>query len=306
MTWKLVIHGGCGAMRPDTVPAAQEEQARVGLNAALDAGEAILAAGGSALDAVEAAARVLEEDPCFNAGRGSVLSANGVVELDAAIMDGNDRRAGAAAGMRTTRAPIHAARAAMEHSPHVLLTYEGADEFAREQGLEQVENNWFVTPQRQAQLDKVMAAGGKFDADIKYGTIGAVACDVNGHVAAATSTGGLTAKRWGRIGDSPLIGAGTYADDRAAAVSATGLGEAFIRAAAAHELCARMRLGGEQLQAALDAVLSDVKALGGTGGLIAVAPTGEAAWGFTTPGMYRGVASPGGREVAIYAEVAAR
>ncbi|MGH6783135.1 MAG: isoaspartyl peptidase/L-asparaginase family protein [Sphingomicrobium sp.] len=306
MTWKLMVHGGCGAMRPNTVSSEQEEQARIGLNSALDAGEAVLAAGGSALDAVEAAARVLEEDPSFNAGRGSVLSASGVVELDAAIMDGRDRRAGAVAGMRTTRAPINAARAAMEHSPHVLLTYDGADQFARDQGLEQVENGWFVTPQRKSQLDKVMAAGGKFDADIKYGTVGAVACDVNGHVAAATSTGGLTAKRWGRIGDSPLIGAGTYADDRAAAVSATGLGEAFIRAAAAHELCARMRIGGEQLQGALDAVLADVRSLGGTGGLIAVAPSGEAAWGFTTPGMYRGVAGPDGREVAIYADVATR
>ena len=306
MTWKLVIHGGCGAMRPDTVPASEEEQARAGLNAALDAGEAVLAAGGSALDAVEAAARVLEEDPSFNAGRGSVLSASGAVELDAAIMDGRDRRAGAVAGLRTTRAPILAARAAMEHSPHVLLTYEGADEFARGQGLEQVENRWFVTPQRQAQLDKVMAAGGKFDADIKYGTIGAVACDANGHVAAATSTGGLTAKRWGRIGDSPLIGAGTYSDDRAAAVSATGLGEAFIRAAAAHELCARIRIGGEALQEALDAVLADVRDLGGTGGLIAVVPAGEAAWGFTTPGMYRAMAGADRREVAIYADPSAR
>lgn len=306
MTWKLMVHGGCGAMRPDTVSSEQEEQARAGLNASLDAGEAVLAAGGSALDAVEAAARVLEEDASFNAGRGSVLSASGTVELDAAIMDGSDRRAGAVAGLRTTRAPIYAARAAMKHSPHVLLTYDGADQFAREQGLEQVENGWFVTPQRKAQLDKVMTAGGKFDADIKYGTVGAVACDAHGHVAAATSTGGLTAKRWGRIGDSPLIGAGTYADNRAAAVSATGLGEAFIRAVAAHELCARLRLGGEQLQEALDAVLADVKALGGTGGLIAVGPTGEAAWGFTTPGMYRGVAGPGGREVAIYADVAAR
>ena len=306
MAWKLVIHGGCGAMRPDTVPAGQEEKARAGLNAALDAGEAVLAAGGNALDAVEAAARVLEEDPCFNAGRGSVLGASGLVELDAAIMDGSDRRAGAVAGLRTTRAPIHAARAAMEHSPHVLLTYEGADEFARERGLEQVDNRWFVTPQRQAQLDKIMAAGGRFDTDIKYGTIGAVACDSHGHVAAATSTGGLTAKRWGRIGDSPLIGSGTYADDRAAAVSATGLGEAFIRAAAAHELCARMRIGGETLQQALDGVLADVGDLGGTGGLIAVAQSGEAAWGFTTPGMYRAMAGPDGREVAIYAELPAR
>jgi beta-aspartyl-peptidase (threonine type) len=302
MSWTLVIHGGCGAMRPETLSPEQEEQARAGLNAALDAGEAVLAASGSALDAVEAAARVLEDDPAFNAGRGSVLAADGQVELDAAIMDGAGRRAGAVAGMRTTRAPISAARAAMEHSPHVLLTYDGADGFAREQGLEQVSNDWFVTPARRAQLDKVMAAGGKFDTDIKYGTIGAVAVDDAGHVAAATSTGGLTAKRWGRIGDSPLIGAGTYADDRNCAVSATGLGETFIRAVGAHQMAMRMTLGGEKLQQALDAVLSDVAALGGNGGLIAVAPSGEAAWGFTTPGMYRGMAKAGEREVHVFAE----
>jgi len=302
MTWTLVIHGGCGAMRPDRLPPEQEEAARTGLNAALDAGGEILSVGGSALDAVEAAARVLEEDPAFNAGRGSVLSAQGRVELDAAIMDGRDRRAGAVAGLRTTRAPVSAARAAMEHSPHVLLTYDQADAFAAARGLEQVANEWFVIPERRAQLDRVMAAGGAFDTDIKYGTIGAVACDAHGHVAAATSTGGLTAKRWGRIGDSPLIGAGTYADDRSAAVSATGLGEAFIRAVGAHELAARMRLKGEGLQQALDAVLADVASLGGSGGLIAVSPSGEAAWGFTTPGMYRGKASAAGREVAVYSE----
>ena len=302
MNWSLMIHGGCGAMRPDRLPPEQEDRARVGLSAALDAGEAILASGGSSLDAVEAAARVLEDNPAFNAGRGSVLAADGRVELDAAIMDGRDRRAGAVAGLATTRAPVSAARAAMEHSPHVLLTYAGADRFARERGLDQVANDWFITPERRAQLDKVLAAGGAFDADIKYGTIGAVACDMAGHVAAATSTGGLTAKRWGRIGDSPLIGAGTYADDRAAAVSATGLGEAFIRAVAAHELAARIRLTGARLQDALDAVLADVGTLGGTGGLIAVSPTGEAAWGFTTPGMYRARASAAGREVAVYSE----
>ena len=302
MDWTLVIHGGCGAMRPDCLPPEQEESARAGLNAALDAGEAILAQGGEALDAVEAAARVLEEDPAFNAGRGSVLSADGRVELDAAIMDGRDRRAGAVAGLTTTRAPISAARAVMEHSPHVLLTYDGADRFARERGLGQVANDWFVTPERRAQLERIVAAGGTFDSAIKYGTIGAVACGTSGHVAAATSTGGLTAKRWGRIGDSPLIGAGTYADDRAAAVSATGLGEAFIRSVAAHELAARIRLTGAGLQEALDAVLADIAALGGSGGLIAVAPSGEAAWGFTTPGMYRGRASAAGREVAVYSE----
>ena len=301
MSWKLMIHGGCGAMRPDRVTAAQEESARAGLAAALDAGEAILAARGSALDAVESAARVLEENPAFNAGRGSVLTAEGRVELDAAIMDGRDRRAGAVAGLTTTRAPISAARAVMEKSPHVLLTYDGADRFAREQRLEQVDNGWFVTPERRAQLDAVLAAGGTFDSDIKYGTIGAVALDAHGHVAAATSTGGLTAKRWGRIGDSPLLGAGTYADDRAAAVSATGLGELFIRAAAAHELCAKVRIGGERLQAALDGVLDEIRAMGGNGGLIALAPSGEAAWGFTTPGMYRGFAgADAARQVAVY------
>jgi beta-aspartyl-peptidase (threonine type) len=189
----------------------------------------------------------------------------------------------------------------MEQGPHVFLSCTGADQFARESGLEQVDNGWFVTSQRKAQLEKVMAAGGKFDTDIKYGTIGAVASDVHGHVAAATSTGGLTAKRWGRIGDSPLIGAGTYADDRAAAVSATGLGEAFIRAVGCHQLAMRMLLSGEGLQTALDAVLADVKALGGTGGLIAVTPAGASAWGFTTPGMYRGQAGPEGRQVEIYA-----
>ncbi|HET9398921.1 MAG TPA: isoaspartyl peptidase/L-asparaginase [Sphingomicrobium sp.] len=303
MSWTLMIHGGCGAMRPASLPPETEDKARAGLEAALDAGERILADGGSALDAVAAVARVLEEHPCFNAGRGSVLTADGKVELDAAIMDGRDRSAGAVAGLRTTRSPIDAARAAMEHSPHVLLTYREADAFASGRGLEQVANDWFVTPERKAQLDAVMASGGGFDADIKYGTIGAVAVDSQGHVAAATSTGGLTAKRWGRIGDSPLIGAGTYADDRACAVSATGLGEAFIRAVAGHQLAMRMMLSGESLQAALDAVLADVGSLGGTGGLIAVAPNGEAAWGFTTPGMYRGLArSSGEREVAVYAE----
>jgi beta-aspartyl-peptidase (threonine type) len=167
--------------------------------------------------------------------------------------------------------------------------------------LEHVENAWFVTAERRRQLDELLAHGG-FDADVKYGTVGAVAVDGHGHVAAATSTGGLTAKRWGRIGDSPLIGAGTYADDRSAAVSATGSGEYFIRAVAAHQLAERVRLGGETLQVALDGVLADITELGGTGGLIAVAPNGETAWGFTTRAMYRGMADRAGRTVAIYAD----
>jgi beta-aspartyl-peptidase (threonine type) len=299
--WQLVIHGGAGAMRPKHGDPDHHEKAREGLRAALDAGAAILSGGGSALDAVEASVRALEDDPCFNAGRGSVLTSEGVVELDAAIMDGRDRRAGAVAGLTTTRAPISLARRLMEQGPHVFLSGTGADQFARESGLEQVDNGWFVTGERRRQLDELLAGGG-FDADVKYGTVGAVACDSSGHVAAATSTGGLTAKRWGRIGDSPLIGAGTYADDGSAAVSATGSGEYFIRAVAAHQLADRVRLAGESLPAALDGVLADIRELGGTGGLIAVGPAGEVAWGFTTPAMYRGTANAESRKVAIYAD----
>jgi beta-aspartyl-peptidase (threonine type) len=299
--WKLVIHGGAGAMRPNHGDTDHEQRARQGLRDALEAGAAILGGGGSAVDAVEAAVRILEDDSCFNAGRGSTLNAEGLVELDAAIMDGATRRAGAVAGVRTTRAPISVARALMERGPHVFLSYGGADRFAREVGLEQVENAWFVTTERRRQLDELLAKGG-FDADVKYGTVGAVAVDGNGHVAAATSTGGLTAKQWGRIGDSPLIGAGTYADDRAAAVSATGSGEYFIRAVAGHQLAERIRLAGEGLQQALDSVLQDIEELGGKGGMIAVSPLGEIAWGFTTGAMYRGVMDAAGGRVAIYAD----
>jgi beta-aspartyl-peptidase (threonine type) len=299
--WKLVIHGGAGAMRPVHGDSDHEERARQGLRNALDAGSAILSGGGNTVAAVEAAVRVLEDDPCFNAGRGSTLNAQGIVELDAAIMDGSSRRAGAVAGLRTTRAPISVARTLMERGPHVFLSFEGGDRLAREVGLEQVDNSWFVTAERRRQLEELLEKGG-FDADVKYGTVGAVAVDSNGHVAAATSTGGLTAKQWGRIGDSPLIGAGTYADDRSAAVSATGSGEYFIRAVAGHQLAERIRLARESLQDALDGTLQDIKELGGLGGLIAVAPTGECAWGFTTRAMYRGVADSERRAVAIYAD----
>jgi len=299
--WRLVLHGGAGSMRPGRLDPDQEKCARDGLEAALAAGSAILGKLESALDAVEAAIRVLEEDPCFNAGRGSVLTAEGCIELDAAIMDGSNRRAGAVAGLRTTRAPISLARLLLDEGPHVFLSGKGADDFAGNHGLEQVENAWFEIPERRRQLNELMRLGG-FDDEVKYGTVGAVAVDVDGHVAVATSTGGLTAKRWGRVGDSPLIGAGTYADDRSAAVSATGSGEYFIRAVAAHQLAERVRLGGQSLQAALDAVLADIASLGGKGGLIAVAPNGDAAWGFTTPAMYRGMADATGRTVRIYSE----
>jgi beta-aspartyl-peptidase (threonine type) len=299
--WRLVIHGGAGSMRPGRLDLEQERCARAGLETALAAGSAILQRSERALDAVEAAVRVLEEDVCFNAGRGSVLTATGCIELDAAIMDGRNRAAGAVAGLRTTRAPVSLARRLLEAGPHVFLSGKGADEFAREQGFEQVANSWFEIPERRRQLHELLGEGG-FDDEFKYGTVGAVAVDVDGHVAVATSTGGLTAKRWGRVGDSPLIGAGTYADDASAAVSATGSGEYFIRAVAAHQLADRVRLGGQSLQQALDAVLQDIASLGGKGGLIAVAPDGDAAWGFTTPGMYRGMADSTGRTVRLYSE----
>ncbi|MBV8908809.1 MAG: isoaspartyl peptidase/L-asparaginase [Sphingomonas sp.] len=298
--WRLVIHGGAGSERIAHGGPEHEAAARAGLSEALDAGAAILAKGGSAVDAVEAAARMLEENSCFNAGRGSVLTEQGEVELDAAIMDGRDRQAGAVSGIKTTRAPVSLARRLMEHGPHVFLAGDAADRFAAAAGIEQVANEFFIVPERRRQLEEALAAGSAAD-PIKYGTVGAVAVDSQGNVAAATSTGGINAKRWGRVGDSPLIGAGTYADNRAAAVSATGSGEYFIRAVAAHELAARMRIGGETLQQALDGVLADIEALGGKGGLIAVAPNGEAAWGFTTPAMYRGMADADDRIVGIYA-----
>jgi len=299
--WRLVIHGGAGSERIAHDDPAHEAQARAGLSQALAGGAQILGRGGSAVEAVEAAARLLEENPCFNAGRGSVLTEHGEVELDAAIMDGRTRAAGAVSGLKTTRAPISLARRLMEQGPHVFLAGAAADRFAETARIEQVKNDFFILPERRRQLEEALAAGHAAD-PIKYGTIGAVAVDMAGNVASATSTGGITAKRWGRVGDSPLIGAGTYADNRAAAVSATGSGEYFIRAVASHEVAARIRLGGESLQQAIDGVLADIASLGGKGGLIGVTPDGDAAWSFTTPAMYRGKADADESSVAIYAE----
>ena len=307
--WTLVIHGGAGTIDRERITPEQDAAIRAALSGALAAGSAILERGGSSLDAVEAAVRWLEDDPHFNAGRGAVFTYDGHIELDAAIMDGRTRAAGAVARLSTTRHPISAARTVMTGSPHVLLTGSEADGFAAERGLEQVANSWFETDARRRQLDELRArqvsdAGASwYDVDLKYGTVGAVAVDGAGHVAAATSTGGLTGKRWGRIGDAPLIGAGTYADDRACAVSATGAGEYFIRVGVAHEICARARLSGEPLQTAADAVMAEVRDLGGSGGVIVTGPGGEAVFSFTTPGMYRGRASSAGlSEVAIYGD----
>jgi beta-aspartyl-peptidase (threonine type) len=300
--WKLVIHGGAGVIERDSLSAEADRAIRASLMRALDVGAAVLADGGSALDAVERTACVLEDDPHFNAGRGSVFTFQGTNEMDAAIMDGRDRSAGAVSGVTATKHPVSLARAVMEQSPHVFLSREGADQFSREHDLEQVGPEWFATPERRRQLETMRQSDHYFDAELKYGTIGAVAVDSAGHVAAATSTGGLTGKRWARIGDTPIIGAGTYADDRAGAVSATGAGEYFIRAAVAHEICARIRMLGEGAQQAADTVIADVGALGGTGGVIVVTPKGETVFSFNAPGMYRGAASAAGHMVAIYAD----
>jgi beta-aspartyl-peptidase (threonine type) len=302
--WSIAIHGGAGTMTPESIGEATQAEYKAALAAALDAGAAVLGGGGQALDAVEAAVVVLEDDPKFNAGRGAVFTYNGTNELDASIMDGRDRSAGAVTGVAHVRNPVKLARAVIRHSPHVFLSGAGAEEFAREQGLELVDPDWFATPERWRQLQELKAKNlGWFDVDLKYGTVGAVAVDAEGHVAAATSTGGLTGKRWGRIGDSPVIGAGTYADDGGCAVSATGAGEFFIRAGVAHAICARMRLLGESAQVAADAVIAEVGALGGDGGVIVAAPGSAPVFAFNTPGMYRGRAnSEGLRELAIFAK----
>ena len=302
--WSLVIHGGAGVIERAKLKPEDDKAIRAALAHSLEKGSAVLKVGGSSLDAVEAAIMVLEDDPHFNAGRGAVFTYEGTNSLDAAIMDGRDRRAGSVAGITRTKNPITAARAVMEHSPHVMLSGPGADRFSLEQGLEQADPSYFATPERQRQLDELKAKKlSWFDVDLKYGTVGAVAVDEAGHVAAATSTGGLTGKRWGRIGDSPIIGAGTYADDRACAVSATGAGEFFIREGVAHEICARVRFKHEDIMTAANAVMAEVKALGGDGGVIVVGPDGTGGYSFNTPGMYRGrVSSTKAAEVAIYGD----
>jgi beta-aspartyl-peptidase (threonine type) len=302
--WRLVIHGGAGVIERERITPGEEAGIRAALNRALDAGSAILEGGGGALDAVEAAVRLLEDDPHFNAGRGSVYTYEGRIEMDASIMDGRDRNAGAVSGVTATKNPIGLARAVMEKSPHVFLSREGADLFSREQGLEQAPPAWFETAERRRQLDELRARpeAEHFDVHLKYGTVGAVAVDARGHVAAATSTGGLTGKRWGRIGDSPIIGAGCYADDRGCAVSGTGAGEFFIRVGVAHAISDAVRFGHYSAREAADAAMAEVASLGGSGGVIAVTAAGEGVFSFNTPGMYRGEAGPHGRAVALYGD----
>lgn len=304
----LAVHGGAGSIRREQLAAADAQSARDALREALEAGSAILAGGGSALDAVERAVRVLEANPLFNAGRGSVLNSAGRVAMDASVMDGRSRAAGAVAGLERTAHPVSAARMVMERSEHVLLVGAHADAFAAECGVEGIDPAALVTPERVAQLRRAAEqARVSLDHDeATRGTVGAVARDAHGHLAAATSTGGMTNQRPGRVGDSPLIGAGTWADDRSCAVSGTGHGEAFIRSAFAHEVDAGLRLGAQSLERACAAALARVGELGSTGGCIAVHRAGHLALPFTTTGMYRGWVRAGeSAAVAIWDEAPA-
>jgi L-asparaginase / beta-aspartyl-peptidase len=302
----LVIHGGAGVIERSALSKTDEREVRAALNRALDAGNAVLAKGGSALDAVEAAVVVLEESPHFNAGKGAVFNANGGHELDASMMEGHTRRAGSIAGVTTVRNPVKLARAVMEHSQHVMLAGPGAEKFADiRPEIERVPNNWFDTERRRQQLEAAQAkekAGVAIVEKGKYfGTVGAVALDAHGHIAAATSTGGMTNKRWGRVGDSPVIGAGTWADERCG-VSGTGWGEFYIRNAVAHDICARLAYRGDTLAVAAEEVVNQVVPQhGGDGGAIALDRDGNIAMPFNTSGMYRAWIKPdGSRGTAIF------
>jgi L-asparaginase / beta-aspartyl-peptidase len=302
----IAVHGGAGVLpRADITPEKAAMYAAA-LETARDAGYAVLERGGTAMDAVEAAVRVLEDNELFNAGRGAVFDWDGRNSLDAAFMDGRSGAAGAVAGVQHIKNPISLARRVMEASPHVLLTGEGAEEFALEQGIQLVPRSYFFTKQRWEQLQRSRKGDRLAMTTIDYfGTVGAVAHDAQGNLAAATSTGGMTAKRWGRVGDTPLIGAGTFADNAACAVSATGHGEYFIRNVVAHEICALVKYKGLTLaQAVHELVQVRLKSQGGDGGLIAVGKDGELVLDFNSDGMFRAARDSRGRkEVAIYPEL---
>jgi beta-aspartyl-peptidase (threonine type) len=304
----LVVHGGAGTIERSEMTPEREREYRAGLECALTAGYQILKRGGSSLDATEAAVRVLEDDPHFNAGKGAVFTSVGTNEMDAAIMDGKTLSAGAVASLKHIKNPVSLARLVMEKSGHVMMDGEGAEAFAKENGIQLLpDQKYFFTQERWEALQKIKAAeksgggggGKKFiitDQD-RHGTVGAVALDQNGNLAAATSTGGTTNKRAGRVGDSPVIGAGTYANNATCAVSATGDGEYFIRATVAHDVSALMEYRGMPLKEAAQSVLDTVAKLGGSGGLIAIDRQGNVALPFNTSGMYRGYVDPNGKFV---------
>ncbi len=313
----LVIHGGAGALTQSTISPEREKAYRLAMDKALEAGYAILASGGTSLDAVQKAVQVLEDDPLFNAGRGSVYTASETIEMDAAIMDGASGKAGAVAGVSRIKNPVAAARAVMDHSPHVLLSGEGAAQFAEKHGVETADSAYFANPERLDQLRRIRKKEeavldhdadqgmqpGTDSADHKYGTVGAVALDRYGNLAAATSTGGMTNKRYGRIGDSPLIGAGTYAN-RNCAISCTGHGEFFIRNVVAYDVAALLEYKNLSLDSAARYVIHEkLEAQNGRGGLIAVDKSGNITMPFNTEGMFRAYIRTGGeKQVFIYGE----
>ncbi len=315
--WGIVIHGGAGVIRRDMLSPEKEAAYRAKLTESLQAGHAVLARGGSSLDAVGAALRILEDSPLFNAGKGAVFNHDGQNELDAAIMDGRTLRAGAVAGLHHVKNPIDLARKVMENSAHVMMVGDGAEAFAREQGIELVPAEYFRTEERWEQLQKALekekASPGKPSSlqpsrdpatgEEKFGTVGAVALDQAGNLAAGTSTGGMTNKRYGRVGDSPIIGAGTYANAHCA-VSGTGHGEFFIRYTVARDICARMEYQQLPLQESANAMVMDVLVkAGGEGGVIAMDAQGNVAMPFNSPGMYRGyMGEDGTPHVAIFQE----
>jgi L-asparaginase / beta-aspartyl-peptidase len=304
----IAIHGGAGTIERGQMTEEREQAIRDALERAVHEGHGILVEGGSSMDAVTAAVQVLEDAPEFNAGRGAVLTNAGTVELDASIMDGATLDAGAVAGVRGIRSPILAARKVMYESPHVMLVRDGGEEFAREHGLEFKDDDWFITEFRLQQLRDIQAREsdeGQASTQLSedwFSTVGAVALDGDGNLAAATSTGGMSNKRWGRVGDSPIIGAGTYADNRSCAVSATGHGEFFIRHVVAYDICARMSHAGLDLAEAADTVVNRVLVeAGGDGGVIAVDGQGNIAMPFNTAGMYRAaIRTDGSVEISIY------
>lgn len=303
--WAIALHGGAGVIERGSMTPETEASVRKVLSEALKAGEDVLAGGGTAVAAVEATVRVLEESPHFNAGHGAVFTSAGTIELDAAIVDGRTLASGSVTGVKTTRSPVALARTLMLAGPHVFLSGEAADGFARANGLEQVPNSFFMTDRRKKQLDdlKMRGQGASFDAEVRFGTVGAVARDKAGNLAAATSTGGLTGKAPGRVGDAPVIGAGTIADNRACAVSGTGSGEIFIRTRTAGQICDRVRFGGETLQAAADAAIAELGARNGSGGVIVLGPRGDGLFSMNSSGMYRARASAAGaRSIAIYVD----
>ncbi|QZH75637.1 MAG: isoaspartyl peptidase/L-asparaginase [Erythrobacter sp.] len=302
--WAVAIHGGAGTLERSAMTPEREAEYTASLQAALDAGAAVLRDGGTSEDAVIAVITLLEDNPLFNAGRGAVLTWDGGISLDASLMLGESRAAGAVAGLTTVRHPILLAQAVMDDGRHVFLSGNGAEEFADGTSLERVESDWFITVPRAEALERYRSRElTALDDEHRFGTVGAVARDVHGNLAAGTSTGGMTGKRWDRIGDAPVIGAGTYADNRACAVSATGAGEYFIRAAVANSICRLMQLAGMGPREAADNVMAEVAELGGDGGVIVIAPSGETAFSFNTSGMYRGRAdSTGLNEVGIFAD----